>query len=98
MTDVHVASEETPILTRYEPGFQRFYAQGAVITKDGGPDQMLRMAFWGSRADVELENKKKAQGYSLEAEAVISVDTAKRMRDLLNYWIGKLESANKVKD
>ena len=94
MTSIHEASADKPILTRYEPGFRRFYAKGGLVSKDDEPDEMVRLAFWSSKDPVKLETEKPEQdvlgvGYRLEAEAILSVDAATRLRDLLTFWLQK---------
>ncbi len=93
MTEIHEARPEKPIVTRYEPGFRRVYAKGGVVSRDPEPDPMIRLAFWSGRADVKLTDELTGTGYSLEMEVVMSLDGARRVRDLLTFWLDKEEKA-----
>lgn len=90
-THIHEASEELPMVTRYEPNFRRFYAKGAILETDSEPDEgLLRLSFWSSKANlVDQETNDEVVGYALEAEVVLTFNAAKRIRDLLGFWLTK---------
>lgn len=96
MTEIHQASEASPILTKYEPGFRRVYAKGGLVRKDGEPEEgMLRLAFWSSKQDVHMESEDgetSGVGYSLETEVVLTERAAERLRDLLTYWLARAQN------
>lgn len=89
MTEIHESTPNRPIVTKYEPGFKRFYAKGGLVSRDGPPDPMIRLAFWSSKVDLKMEDESEAVGYSLEAEAILTLDGATRVRDLLTFWLEK---------
>lgn len=89
-TDIHVASEESPLLTTHEPNFRRFFARGTLLQMDEHDDSTVEMAFWSSKdTDLELEDEdaSNAVGYRLETEAIMEWDGIIRLRDLLDNYI-----------
>lgn len=54
-TEIHVADEESPALTSYEPNFQRVFARGTLIRKEEDDENIIQLGFWSSKdTDVEL--------------------------------------------
>lgn len=92
MTEITESSPDKPIITKFEPGFKRFYAKGGLVSRDSAPDPMIRLAFWSSRVDLKMEGESEATGYALEAEAIMTLDAATRVRDLLTFWLEKKSS------
>lgn len=93
-TKIHVASKNRPIVTRYEPGFRRVYAKGGLVSRDAEPDPMLRLGLWSERVNLKMANKVEGVGYALEAEVVLSLDAARRIRDLISYWLERKPSGD----
>ena len=86
--DVHVASEETPIITRYEPGFRRIYAQGSLVHNEEDDPHMVSIAFWSARhRNIPVEEDGTATGYQLEGETVMTWEAAERLHRLLGKWL-----------
>jgi hypothetical protein len=89
--DVHIAAPDAPMITRYEPGFRRIYAQGTIVHNEDADPSVVRIAFWSSRQkDLEMddgEKKVKATGYALEGETVISWTAAEKLHFLLGKWL-----------
>jgi hypothetical protein len=86
--DIHLGSEENPILTKYEPGFQRVFARGSLLRVSEDDDETLQVAFWSSKdSGIEVEEGGTATGYSLESEVMMTWDTAVRLRKLLDNYI-----------
>lgn len=87
-TDIHIASDEAPVLTKYEPDFQRIFARGSLLRISEDDDETLQLAFWSSKeSGIETENGGHATGYALESEVMMTWDTAVRLRDLLDNYI-----------
>lgn len=89
-TDIHVASEDSPVLTTHEPNFQRVFARGTLLQMDEHDDSTVEMGFWSSKdTDIELEEDdvSDAVGYRLEAEVMMDWDGIIRLRDLLDNYI-----------
>jgi len=89
-TDIHVASDDAPILTNYEPNFQRVFARGTLLQMDDNDDEVVEMAFWSSKDEgLELEDEdiSNAVGYRLETEVMMHWDGILRLRDLLDNYI-----------
>lgn len=89
-TEIHVASEESPILTNYEPDFQRVFARGTLLRTDENDENTLQMAFWSSKDEglqMEEEGVEDAVGYRLETEVMMHWDGVLRLRDLLDNYI-----------
>lgn len=88
--EIHVASEEKPILTNYEPNFQRVFARGTLLQMDEEDEDTVELAFWSSKdTDIELEGEDagKAVGYRLETEVMMHWDSVLRLRNLLDNYI-----------
>jgi hypothetical protein len=87
--DIHVASDEEPIITRYEPGFRRFYAQGSLVHNDDEDPHMVALAFWsGRQRGLKLdEDGATGTGYQLEAETIMTWEAAERLHRLLGKWL-----------
>lgn len=89
-TDIHEASEDAPILTKYEPNFQRVFARGTLLQMDETDEHVIEIAFWSSKEediDIEEEGYENAVGYSLETEVMMHWDGVIRLRDLLDEYI-----------
>lgn len=89
-TDIHVASEDSPVLTTHEPNFQRVFARGTLLQMDEYDDSTVELAFWSSKdTDIELEDEdvSNAVGYRLETEVMMDWDGIIRLRDLLDNYI-----------
>lgn len=89
-TEIHAASEDTPILTNYEPDFQRVFARGTLLRTDENDENTLQMAFWSSKDEnipLEEEDVEDAVGYRLETEVMMHWDGVIRLRDLLDNYI-----------
>lgn len=88
-SEIHIASEEAPILTNYEPNFQRVFARGTLLQMDENDDNTVEMAFWSSKdEDIEIESEEtNAVGYRLETEVMMHWDGILRLRDLLDNYI-----------
>jgi hypothetical protein len=88
--EIHVASGDSPILTKYEPDFQRVFARGTLLEMEEDDDNMVEMAFWSSKeTGIELEDQDvdDAVGYSLETEVIMDWDSILRLRKLLDNYI-----------
>lgn len=89
-TEIHVASEESPALTTYEPDFQRVFARGTLLRMDEEDENTVQMGFWSTKdtgIDVEDEDITNAVGYRLETEVMMHWDGILRLRDLLDNYI-----------
>jgi len=89
-TEIHVASEDAPILTNYEPDFQRVFARGTLLRVDENDENTVQMAFWSSKDEgipVEEEGVEDAVGYRLETEVMMHWEGVLRLRDLLDNHI-----------
>lgn len=87
--EIHVASDESPILTRNEPEFRRFFARGSLLRVQDYDEETVQLGFWSFKDEnvpVEGEDRT-AIGYRLEAEAMMTWSTAARLRKLLNNYI-----------
>lgn len=86
--DIPLDSEDTKIFTAYEPNFNRVFARGSLVqVPDDDPDT-VQVGFWTDRDEnIELEDGDTGSGYKLEAEAVMTWRTARRLRDLLDMNI-----------
>lgn len=88
--EIHVASEEAPVLTTYEPDFQRIFARGTLLRTDGEDNEIVQMAFWSAKdTDIEIEDEDitDAVGYRLETEVMMHWNGILRLRDLLDNYI-----------
>lgn len=88
--EIHVASEESPVLTNYEPNFQRVFARGTLLQMDEEDDNIVQLGFWSSKdTDVPIEDEEisSAVGYRLETEVMMDWDSVLRLRNLLNNYI-----------
>lgn len=88
--DIHIASDDSPILTTYEPDFQRVFARGTLLQNEGQDNSVLQMAFWSSKdegIEVDKEGVDNAVGYRLETEVMMHWDGIIRLRDLLDNYI-----------
>lgn len=88
--EIHIASNDAPILTTYEPDFQRVFARGTLLQNDGQDNNVVQMAFWSSKdegIEVEDEGVENAVGYRLETEVMMHWDGILRLRDLLDNYI-----------
>lgn len=88
--DIHKASEESPILTSYEPNFQRVFARGTLLRADDSDENTVEMAFWSTKdenIEMESEEAPNAVGYRLEAEVMMHWDGVLRLRNLLDSFI-----------
>lgn len=86
---VHVASDDSPILTRNEPEFRRFFARGSLLRVQDYDDDTVQLGFWSFKdEEVPMEEEDQmATGYRLEAEAMMTWSTANRLRKLLDNYI-----------
>lgn len=86
---IDVASDESPILTRSEPEFRRFFARGSLLRIQDYDDETVQLGFWSFKdEEVSVEGEDKtATGYRLEAEAMMTWSTANRLRRLLDNYI-----------
>lgn len=86
---IDVASEESPILTRTEPGFRRFFARGSLLRVQDYDEETVQLGFWSFKdQEVQLEEEDMdATGYRLEAEAMMTWSTAAKLRKLLDNYI-----------
>lgn len=87
--EVHFASDDSPILTRNEPEFRRFFARGSLLRVQDYDDDTVQLGFWSFK-DEEVpmeEGDQMATGYRLEAEAMMTWSTANRLRKLLDNYI-----------
>jgi hypothetical protein len=94
---IHMASEEKPILMRYEPGFRRVYAKGALVRKDVEDPETLRVALWSEKETVQLDGGKTGVGYMLEVEAAMTWRAAERLKTLLEKWLADHEESKRAK-
>lgn len=86
--DIPLDSEETQILTAYEPNFNRVFARGTLLRVSEDDPDTLQVGFWTARdEEIELEDDGKGTGYRLETEAVMTWSTADRLRNLLDSFI-----------
>lgn len=88
--EIHVASEEAPVLTTYEPDFQRIFARGTLLRSDDNDEDIVQMAFWSSKdTDIEVEDEEitNAVGYRLETEVMMHWSGILRLRNLLDNYI-----------
>lgn len=89
-TEIHVADDEAPALTTYEPDFQRVFARGTLLRMEEEDDNMLQLGFWSSKdtgIEISEQDVENAVGYHLETEVMMDWDSAVRLRDLLDNYI-----------
>lgn len=89
-TDIHVGSDASPILTKYEPNFQRVFARGTLLQMDENDQKMVEMSFWSSKEEgIEIDEQDISEGvgYQLETEVVMHWDSILRLRDLIENYI-----------
>lgn len=89
-TEIHVANDESPALTTYEPNFQRLFARGTLLRMEEDDENMVQLGFWSSKeTDIELpdEDIPSAVGYRLETEVMMDWDSAVKLRNLLDNYI-----------
>ncbi|WP_256299365.1 hypothetical protein [Haloarchaeobius salinus] len=89
-TDIHVADEDSPVLTSYEPNFQRVFARGTLLRMDDDDQNIVQMAFWSSKdTDIEIEDEGMANavGYRLESEIMMDWESIVNLRNLLDNYI-----------
>jgi len=88
-SDIDFATEDSPILTKKEPNFHRFFARGSLLRVEEYDSETVQLAFWSSKEEgIPMEDsEKEANGYSLEAEAVMTWSTASNLRNLLDNYI-----------
>ncbi len=89
-TEIHVANDDAPALTSYEPNFQRVFARGTLLRKDEEDENIVQMGFWSSKdtgIEISEQDVENAVGYHLETEVMMDWDSAIRLRDLLNNYI-----------
>lgn len=88
--EIEFASEESPILTRNEPNFRRFFARGSVLRVEDYDSETVQLGFWNSKEEgikLEEESETSATGYTLEAEAVMTWSTLTKLHRLLESYI-----------
>lgn len=86
--DIPLDSEDTQILTAYEPNFNRVFARGSLVQVPDDDPETVQVGFWTNRDEnIELEDGNTGSGYRLEAEAIMTWKTARRLRDLLDMNI-----------
>lgn len=92
--EIHIASEDAPVLTAYEPDFQRIFARGTLLRSGDSDDDIVQMAFWSSKdTDIEVEEEEveeditNAVGYRLESEVMMHWNGILRLRNLLDNYI-----------
>ncbi len=86
--DIHIAAEDSPLLTRYEPEFRRVFARGSLLRIAEDDPEILQVAFWSSKdKDVPLEDEQTGTGYRLETEVMMTWSAARRLRRLLDMYI-----------
>lgn len=88
MTDIPLDGEDTEILTAYEPNFNRVFARGSLLQVPENDPDTVQIGFWTKRdEDIEVEDGGTGTGYRLESEAVMTWDTANRLKELLETYI-----------
>ena len=88
--EIDFASEDSPILTREEPNFRRFFARGSVLQVEDYDNETVQLGFWNSKEEgiqLEGDSETTATGYSLEAEAVMTWSTLTKLHRLLESYI-----------
>lgn len=87
-SEVHIASEDAPILTAYEPNFHRVFARGSLVRLAEDDPETLQIAFWSAKdTGIELEDDVTGTGYHLESEVMMTWSTARRLHKLLGIYI-----------
>lgn len=90
--DIHENADDEPIVTRYEPNFQRVFARGSLLQFDEQEDDgIVQLAFWSSRdRDVEITedgDSVDAVGYRLETEVMLEWERLVNLHELLGSFI-----------
>lgn len=86
--DIPLDEDDTPIVTAYEPDFRRVFARGTLLQVSEDDPDTLQIGFWSERdEDVQINEGETGTGYRLEAEAVMTWRTARRLRKLLDNYI-----------
>lgn len=90
--DIHENADDEPIVTRYEPNFQRVFARGSLLQFDEEEDDgIVQLAFWSSRdRDVEITEDGEpvdAVGYRLETEVMLEWERLVNLHELLGSFI-----------
>lgn len=86
--DIPLDDDNTPIVTAYEPDFRRVFARGSLLQVSEDDPDTLQIGFWSGRdEEVQVGEEETGTGYRLEAEAVMTWRTARRLRKLLDNYI-----------
>lgn len=97
--EIHVDSEEEPILTRYEPDFRRVFARGSLVRVSENDPETVQVAFWsGKETGIELEEGPDGTGYYLESEVMMTWSTARRLHKLLGMYLEEHAPESRTED
>ena len=88
-TDIKEATEETPLGVIRQIYYRKYFAEGAVARRE---DDTLRLGIYNEKTkDEETGNEL----FLLECELIMSWETAKKIRDLLDFSLKKHEKSEK---
>ncbi|GAB7009061.1 hypothetical protein [Halorubrum trueperi] len=86
--EIHVASDDAPVLTKYEPDFRRVFARGTLLRMSESDDNTVQLGFWSDKdTEIEMDDGVEATGYQLETEVMMHWDGVLRLRNLLDNYI-----------
>jgi len=86
--EIHVASDDSPVLTKYEPDFRRVFARGTLLRMSESDDNTVQLGFWSDKeTGIEMDDDAEAIGYQLETEVMMHWDGVLRLRNLLDDYI-----------
>ncbi|WP_199522897.1 hypothetical protein [Haloferax sp. Atlit-6N] len=86
---IHTASEDSPILTAYEPDFQRVFARGSLLRVDQDDPDIVQLGFWSTKDEgVPTEEEDQiGTGYRLETEVMMTWRSAVNLHNLLENYL-----------
>lgn len=86
--EIHVASDDAPVLTKYEPDFRRVFARGTLLRQSESDNNTVQLGFWSNKdTGIEMEDGAEAIGYQLETEVMMHWDSVLRLRNLLDNYM-----------
>ncbi|MFK5604767.1 hypothetical protein [Haloferax volcanii] len=86
--EIHIASEEAPALTKYEPDFRRVFARGTLLRMSESDENTVQLGFWSDKeTGIEVDDGVEATGYQLETEVMMHWSGVLRLRNLLENYI-----------
>ena len=86
-TDIKEASDDKPLGVLRPVSFRKYFAEGALARRE---DNTLRLAFYNEKTPARDE---KGELYVAECEIIMTWETAKKIRDLLDFTLKKYDES-----